>query len=76
MSATPTPAPPQTLKAIDQNNEKINIGAYQDGSLQINNLDLKNIFQVIVKELQLIRKNLEVLTEEYFDESEEEKIIF
>lgn len=74
MGATPTPAPPQTLKVTDQYGNRIGLNGYQDGSLQINNLDFLGIFVQILDELKLIRKHLELLTEENIQEVELEEI--
>ena len=65
MSATPTPAPPQTLKVLDQNDEKLNLKGYSDGALLINNLDMIDVFREILLELKLIRTHLSLLTDEY-----------
>ena len=69
MSATPTPAPPQTLKVLNQEDEKINLKGYNDGSLQVNNLNMIDIFQEMLLELKLIRTHLEILTDEELNES-------
>jgi len=70
MSATPTPAPPQTLKVLNQEDEKINLKGYDDGSLQINNLSMIDIFQEMLLELKLIRTHLSLLTDDVLEESD------
>lgn len=64
MSATPTPAPPQTLKVIDQEGDKLSLKGYSDGALQVNNLDMIDLFKEILSELKLIRTHLSLLTDE------------
>lgn len=65
MSTTPTPAPPQTLKVLDQDDNKLNLKGYSDGALQINNLDMLDLFREMLIELKLIRTHLSLLTDEY-----------
>jgi len=60
-----TPAPPQTLKVLDQDDNKLNLKGYSDGALQINNLDMLDLFREMLLELKLIRTHLSLLTDEY-----------
>lgn len=58
------PAPAQTLKVVDSDNNKINLVGAVDGSLTVADQLLRDYLAAILNELRLIRTHLEVITDQ------------
>lgn len=81
MSATPTPAPSQTVKGIDQAQTRQTVSVFNEDpsnpetlpevSLKVDNMDFQNLLKHILSELILIRKNMEILTGEFLENEHE-----
>lgn len=68
MSASPIPAPPQTIKGIDEyTDEKQVIYTDSAGKMQITNISIEELLKGILKELSVIRGHFEILTGENID---------
>jgi len=68
MSASPTPAAPQTIKGIDEyTDEKQVIYTDSAGKMQITNISIEETLREILNEIRLMRQHFEILTGEIID---------
>jgi len=65
MSATTTPAPPQTIKGIDEyTGERLGILTDNKGNLKTTNVVIEEILKEVLNELRMIRQHFEIINDE------------
>lgn len=69
MAATPTPAPPQTIKGINQygNKKSISVLDPDEVSMSVDSISMRILLESILDELKLIRFQLQIITDEKID---------
>lgn len=68
MSASPTPAPPQTIKGTNEfDDSRQNVLTDNKGNLQIRSFEMEKILREILNEIRIIRGHFEILTGEIID---------